>query len=1359
MVMRPARIGLLGWGMVVVAALAPDATAQCERARLLADDVELRDRFGSAIALDGDWLAIGASHDDDVATNTGAVYLYQRDGLDWVEYAKLTPDTPNGPNELFGSTIALEGTRLVVGAPESAVATTDGAGVVYVFDLFDDVWTQQARIINPDAAEDDRFGSALAVSGDTIAIGAAFDNDPDNESIANVGSVNIFTLVDDAWTRQETITLDVRTADDYFGCSVAIEGDTLVVGAWGQDEEGAQSGAVYIYTRAVDAWTLEHTLIPSELLSGDEFGFAVDLQGDLLAVGARQYAINRPGKAFIFRWDGVDWTQETTLTAATGGNRDEFGRQVRIAGPYLLVTAPYHDGAGLDAGAGFVFFDDGLAWTEHHRYTPLDAGPGLKLGLTAAAADGDYAALGSVHAADLGELTGIAYVEEMTLAGEDCNDNGIPDSCDIDLGLAQDCNDNGIPDSCDIANGLDTDCDGNGVPDGCELVDCNNNGIHDACDLLNGTSEDCNNNGIPDECDIINDPDCNGNGIIDACELIDNDCDGNGQPDDCQADFDGDGTPDVCEDPVIETVTLIGADVAWTDPTFGGMEDPPTVRITGYGLSADRIELRNDEYTVVVTDFTFMDPGGYELQFVLPPFPPGSHLDGDLGVRLSVYATGGASTVPFAYQLLTYTVGDGGDFATLTEAVAAAHDGSAIIVPPGTYIVPDTLVFADLSCFTFGAVGPHPNLQVTDNVTDIIRIENVDETVRIMGLDLTAGGSAITVDLGATPIIADCFIKDAQKAIDVVGGSAPIIDACIIGPADTSPAQSGNAISITDNSTATIQNCTIVQCYGAALGPIHASYTSETVVIRNNSILFNEAIHGGAIYIGDNAEARVVGNLLESNTALASGGQGGAIYVAAQVPGEQITVEIMGNRIIANTALGNAQCSTGVPAGGGGIFVGQYAAPRIVDNFIVQNEAAVGGAIAVCRGATPLIHRNVIVCNSVTVRDDDPDYFAPGVFIYDAEPRVLNNIFYRNDVIVPVGDEPVLPTLAESERGGGVHGSQLASAGTVFANNVFYENDGYGLYFDSVISRTFVDVLHNDFWNNDQPWLCTFCEATTPTLYPGRTFGNVEIHPTLVQDPPDCADRDSFALDPASPLIALGLADDELTFIDDRYDLYHPLVTTPIGWLDRDGILSPGLEPLILEATEIGSRAAVATEELATGATAISIASREVIDVLDDTSIFKLHPDVPGNPATSAVRITLDPVPVGVTTLDLELPWSPPVDADNALRLLADTDDDGLFETLLAQTGVIDPVERIVRYEDVAVDDFDGVWIIGASGLDPGPLPCPADLDDDRDVDISDLGILLASFEIDGGGDTDGDGDTDIADLGTLLASFGLPCP
>ncbi|MCK4873037.1 MAG: right-handed parallel beta-helix repeat-containing protein [Phycisphaerales bacterium] len=1343
--------------LAITSLAAQPVTGQCQRAQLLPDDLAGADRFGVSTAISGDWVVCGASHDDDGGNASGSAYVFQREGITWVQYAKLTADDAE-ISDWFGHSASIDGDYLVIGAYGDDELDADDSGSVYVFHLEETVWVQQQKLRASDAEQADQFGLSVAISGDTIVVGAPQDDDGGEGS----GSVYVFRRTDATWSQEAKLTPDDPGEDDQFGTAVAIDGDAVIVGVPFDDGLGADAGTAYLFQRTDTTWTQEVELTVDDVVTGYQFGGAVYVNGDVAVIGAWQGPSGGPGAVYILRWDGFVWSEEAALQASDGAPGEQFGRTVAIDGDCLLVTAPLHDGSADMTGAAYIFrYDPGEPeyWTQDVKITAIDEYADLRLGM-ASGLSGDYAVLGTMLGNSQGPLSGVAYVNDITIVGPDCNDNGIVDECEIDLGLALDCNLNGVPDECDISDGTSTDCDDNGIPDDCEFVDCNNNLLHDACDILLGISEDCNDNGAPDECDIDGGAaDCNDNDIPDECELDGNDCDGNGIPDECQLDTDGDGIPDVCDEPVIVQFNLIGADEAWTDPTQSGMAEIPDIQIIGRGLVSDRVEFSNDEYTVVVDSFDVSGPDGLELRFPLPVFPPGSHLDGPLEVTMTIYAAGGTANRTVEYNLVRKTVGLNADYATITDAVADAHDGWAIVVDPITYVVADTIDMEGLSCITIGAQNAHPNIQMIGSTTDIIRFSGNDQTVRLQRIDLTSGHSAIVIEGASSPIIHDCFIKDAQRAIEVKAGSSPFISACIIGPTITSPELDGNAVSITDDSWATIRDSTIIQNLGAARGTIYIEQTTQPVLIANCSIFLNEARSGGAVYVGDGAEALIVGNLIDSNTATEAAGQGGGVYIAAQTPGSQLVIEIACNEFSNNVALGNAECAVGVPGGGGAVFLGENSSPRIVDNLITGNETAVGGAIVVCKGATPLIQRNIITCNTVTPYDDDPDYFAPGIYVYDAEPRILNNVFFANDLVIPEGEEPTLPTLDVSERGGGVHGASLASAGTVFANNIFLENDGWGIYLDSVVSQTFIDILHNDFWQNDETGLCPNCSATTPDFFPGRTFGNLDVDPLLASASPSCTTRDDYQLDAMSPLIGAGLADDVYTFLDSHYVLYHDDIATDIGWMQRDGILAPNAIPLVLEAREIASHARIEIEVQTAASIPVIIESSAATNLLDGSLVFHVDATIEAKQATEAVRFSFGGTAPGFDVADIELPWAPPVDSDNRVALVIDVNDDLTFETIADIEGTIDGASGVVRFEDVPIADVENHWIAGVIGLVGEAPPCLGDLDGDRDVDQSDLGILLADYLIGPGGDLDSDGDTDQNDLGILLAVYGLPCP
>jgi hypothetical protein len=286
------------------------------------------DGFGGAVALAGNTLAVGAPGEASVATGingnpsdngaagSGAVYVFVRDGATWKQQAYVKASN-TGADDSFGNSVALSGDTLAVGAPGEASSATgidgnqtnDGApvsGAAYIFVRAAATWAQQAYIKASNTGAGDFFGGAVALSGDTLAVGAyhesssstGIDHDPNNDNASTAGAVYIFARGADAWTQQAYIKASNAEAHDLFGWSVALFGDSLAVGAYheassvtgaGHDEtnNGTRgAGAVYLFARTGTAWSQQAYVKASNTGNDDLFGWSVALSGDTLAVGA-----------------------------------------------------------------------------------------------------------------------------------------------------------------------------------------------------------------------------------------------------------------------------------------------------------------------------------------------------------------------------------------------------------------------------------------------------------------------------------------------------------------------------------------------------------------------------------------------------------------------------------------------------------------------------------------------------------------------------------------------------------------------------------------------------------------------------------------------------------------------------------------------------------------------------------------------------------------------------------------------------------------------------------------------------------------------------------------------------------------
>ncbi len=174
-------------------------------------------------------------------------------------------------------------------------------------------WNQQAKLTAGDAATGDRFGRAVAVSGDTAVIGAYWDDDGGTES----GSAYVFTRTGGVWSQQAKLTASDPGAFDWFGVSVAVSGDTAVIGARWDDDGGTDSGSAYVFARSGEVWSQQAKLIPSDLAANDFFGISVAVSGDTAVIGAHgnDDGGSESGSAYVFTRSGVAWSQQAKLTA------------------------------------------------------------------------------------------------------------------------------------------------------------------------------------------------------------------------------------------------------------------------------------------------------------------------------------------------------------------------------------------------------------------------------------------------------------------------------------------------------------------------------------------------------------------------------------------------------------------------------------------------------------------------------------------------------------------------------------------------------------------------------------------------------------------------------------------------------------------------------------------------------------------------------------------------------------------------------------------------------------------------------------------------------------------------------------
>ena len=301
---------------------------------ITASDSADNDRFGVSVAMSDTHVVVGAWADDDAGSNSGSVYIYNLDGTGEV---KITA-SDGTVNDYFGQTVAMSDTHIVVGA----IADDDAgsaSGSVYVYNTDG---TGEVKITASDAAENDQFGTSVAVTDTKVVVGAIADDDGGNNS----GSVYVYNL---DGTGEVKITASDGAAMDFFGSSVAISSTKVIVGAQGNDDAGSSSGSVYVYN--TDG-TGEVKITASDAAADDRFGCSVAMSDTKVAVGARSQD-NDSGAVYVYNTDG---TGEQKIVASDGAGGDQFGQSVAIQGDKIIVGA---DSVDSNKGAAYVYNLDG----------------------------------------------------------------------------------------------------------------------------------------------------------------------------------------------------------------------------------------------------------------------------------------------------------------------------------------------------------------------------------------------------------------------------------------------------------------------------------------------------------------------------------------------------------------------------------------------------------------------------------------------------------------------------------------------------------------------------------------------------------------------------------------------------------------------------------------------------------------------------------------------------------------------------------------------------------------------------------------------------------------------------------------
>ncbi len=348
------------------------------------------DRFGTSVELDGATAFIGSPGQDQAGQEAGAVYVYADAGTAWTLQTKLVASDPAQGDEL-GTAVAVDGIWAVAGAPRKDDLGTD-SGAAYVFRFDGASWSQDQKLVASDGGGSggfdlgDQFGAAVAIDADLLVVGAPGGPAPALGGFDDSGVAYVFRREASGWVEEAKLEPSDPDFDALFGSSVALEGDTIVVGC------------------------------PNRLVATSPFSA-------------------QEGAAYVYRRSGTTWTQQARLTAIDPSQLARFGQSVSLAGGVALVGAPGFSsqitlGPSM-AGAVYAFRDGPFGFVLESRITTAQQADDHHVGI-AVATDGTRSAAGADGTTQSGPATGSVYVHELADPG--CPPDLVPAQPGVSLG-------------------------------------------------------------------------------------------------------------------------------------------------------------------------------------------------------------------------------------------------------------------------------------------------------------------------------------------------------------------------------------------------------------------------------------------------------------------------------------------------------------------------------------------------------------------------------------------------------------------------------------------------------------------------------------------------------------------------------------------------------------------------------------------------------------------------------------------------------------------------------------------------------------------------------------------------------------
>jgi len=394
--------------------------------KVTASDGSAGDWFGFSVSVDANYVIIGAPKYDGYI---GAAYIFEYNDGNWTQQ-KLTA-SDGAADDYFGGSVSISANHAIVSAPGDNGYT----GSAYIFEYNDGNWTQQAKLTASDGGVEDWFGQSVSISGDCAVVGAKLNDTTKTDA----GAAYIFYRHEGGtnnWGQQARLSTADAAVNDWFGYSVSINGEYVIVGAIGDDPHSSfpnYTGSAYIFRHNGSAWAQQAKLTADDGASLDKFGWSVSIDEYYAIVGAHLNDENGTdsGSAYIFEPNALDpnnWDQKTKLTASDAEEDDYFGYSVAIGAGHALVGAYGNEDNGSSSGSAYIFAPNALDpnnWDQKAKLTASDAAEDDYFGFSVAIGTGRRAVVGAYGNDDSGSESGSAYILKL------CPDADLDGDCSV----------------------------------------------------------------------------------------------------------------------------------------------------------------------------------------------------------------------------------------------------------------------------------------------------------------------------------------------------------------------------------------------------------------------------------------------------------------------------------------------------------------------------------------------------------------------------------------------------------------------------------------------------------------------------------------------------------------------------------------------------------------------------------------------------------------------------------------------------------------------------------------------------------------------------------------------------------------